>query len=294
MTDEPTDGDNPPAGAPINFWLGADMKEKDSLLISIKDASNATVRKLYHKEGKAGINRIWWNLREDPSTPILIRNKPLYSDWINLGDKRAIPAPGAPTGFAPLVKPGTYTVVLKAGDKEYTQSLKVLKDPNSEGTEADIAGQSTMVGEIKKDLTTAGDMVNQLESIRRQASDLKTLVKEDKNSEVTKAIDALETQLMDIEGNLIQLRVTPQGQSALRYPAQVVEKLQYLGSAVETADFQPADQHREVHQMLQKRLQDVQRRYNQFLEKDLPAFQEVMKKNNLNGPIIIKATLKNP
>src|SRR5882672_5229703 len=56
MFDDQSDGDNPPLGAPINYWLSADAK--DSLLISIKDANNNVVRKLYHKEGKAGVNRV--------------------------------------------------------------------------------------------------------------------------------------------------------------------------------------------------------------------------------------------
>jgi hypothetical protein len=93
---------------------------------------------------------------------------------------------------------------------------------------------------------------------------------------------------------LIQLTVAPEGQSSLRYPAQVVEKLQYLGNSVETADFRPTDQHQEVHQVLQKRLNDAQSKYNQLIDHDLPAIQEQLKKNNISGPIVIKNALKAP
>ena len=292
MSDDPTDGVSAPDGASINFWLGKEMGEKDSLAITIKDANQAVVRTLYHKSGKVGINRIWWNLREDPSTKVILRNKPLYSDWINLGDKRAIPAPQA-RGFSPLVKPGDYTVVLKFGDKDFTQPLKILKDPNSEGTLADIDAQVSLEAEIKKDLNQAAEMINQMESIRQQAADLKERVKDGASPDVMKAIESLENQLVEIEGTLIQLRTAPQGQSALRYPAQTVEKLNYLGGAIETADFKPADQHKEVQQVLQKRLQETQSKYNQFMERDLPAFEDVMKKNNLPGPIILKKVVKN-
>lgn len=293
MFDDQSDGDNPPDGAPINYWLSTDVKDKDSLLITIKDANNAMVRKLYHK-GKAGVNRIWWNLREDPSPSILIRNKPLYADWINLGDKRSYESPSLSTGLSPLVKPGNYSVTLKYGEKEFTQPLKVLKDPKSEGTEAQIGLQNAMIGEIKGDLTDAAGIVNQLEWLRRQASDLKAILQDQKNPEVTKAIDGLEAEAIEIEGNLIQMKITPQGQGGIRFPAQVVEKLRYLAGAVETADFQPTDQHREVHQGLKKRLLDSQTRFNQLLDKDLPAFNELMKKNNFNGPIILKAKSANP
>ena len=197
-------------------------------------------------------------------------------------------APTAPKGFAPLVLPGTYTVTLKVGDKEYSQPLKVLRDPNSEGTDADIVAQKNALNEIKKDLSNAADIINQMEWLRRQAADLKSIAEDQKNNEVTKAVEGLEKKLIEVEGDLIQLKVTPQGQGVIRWPAQVVEKLEYLGGAIETADFAPADQHKEVQQVLEKRLQDSQTKFNQLLEKDLPAFQDLLKKNNFNGPIIMK------
>ena len=286
MFDDQSDGDNPPPGAPLNYWLSADAT--DSVKITIKDAANAVVRTMYHR-GKAGLNRVWWDLREDPSTAIIVRTKPLFADWITLNDKRAMPAPSTPTGLAPLVLPGSYTVVLKVGDKELTQPLKVLKDPNSEGTDADIVAQKKLVDQIKKDMSNAAEMINQIEWLRRQGEDLKSVADDAKNPEATKAIDAFEQQLIELEGTLIQLRVTPQGQGTLRFPAQVVEKLQYLGGAIETADFAPADQHGEVHQVLQQRLQDSQRKFNQLVEKELPALQETLKKNNFNGPVLTKS-----
>jgi photosystem II stability/assembly factor-like uncharacterized protein len=285
MFDDQSDGDNPPPGASINYWVNADVK--DSVMISVKDASNNVVRKMYHK-GKTGINRVWWDLREDPSTEIVMRNKPLYADWITLNDKRTMKAPSASRGFSPLVLPGNYTVVLKVGDKEYSQPIKVLKDPNSEGTEADILAQKNLLNDIKKDLSQAAEIINQLEWIRRQASDLKAISEDQKNTEVTKAIETLEKQAVEIENNLIQLKIIPQGQSVIRWTEQVVEKLQYLGGATEIADFAPADQHKEVHQVLQKRLQDSQIKFNQFIEKDLDAFHDQLKKNNFNGTIVLK------
>ncbi len=290
MFDDQSDGENPPPGAPVNYWLQNDAK--DSLSIIIKDSKNEVVRKINHL-GKAGFNRVWWDLREDPSTAIIMRNKPLFAEWINMTDKRAVAAPSSPKGFAPMVKPGEYTVTIKIGDKELIQPLKVLKDPNSDGTDADIEMQSKAVMEVKKDLSSAAELINQLEWIRRQASDLKSIAEDQKNTEVIKAIDELEQQAVDIEGALIQLKITSQGQGGIRWQAQVVEKLQYLGRAIETADFAPADQHLEVQQVLQKRLQESKIKYDQFIEKDLPAFQDVLKKNNFNNPVIIKSSKLN-
>ena len=285
MFDDQSDGDNPPAGTPINYWVSSDVK--DSVMISVKDASGAVVRKMYHK-GKAGLNRVWWDLREDPSTAIVMRNKPLFAEWITLNDKRAGTAPTSTRGFSPLVLPGNYTISLKVGDKEYSQPLKLLKDPNSEGTDADVIAQKNLVDQIKKDISSAVEMVNQLEWIRRQGADLKSIAEDQKNTEVVKEIETLEQRAVDLENNLIQLKITGQGQGGTRWPAQVIEKLQYLGGTAEIADFAPADQYKEVHQVLQKRLQDSQAKYNQLVDKDLPLFHDILKKNNFNGTIVIK------
>ncbi len=285
MFDDQSDGDNPPAGAPINYWVSADVK--DSVMISIKDASNNVVRKMYHK-GKAGLNRVWWDLREDPSTALVMRNKPLYAEWITLNDKRAVNAPTSSRGFSPLVLPGNYTVTLKVGDKEFTHPQKVLKDPNTEGTDADILAQKNLVDQIKKDLSSAAELVTQLEWIRRQGADLKSIAEDQKNNEVVKEIESLEQRAVDLENNLIQLKITGQGQGGTRWPSQIIEKLQYLGGTTETADFAPADQYKEVHQVLEQRLQENKNKFNQLMEKDLPAFHELLKKNNFNGSIITK------
>ena len=285
MFDDQSDGDNPPEGTPLNYWVSADVK--DSVMISIKDAGNNVVRKMYHK-GKAGLNRVWWDLREDPSTALVMRNKPLYAEWITLNDKRATKSPTSPKGIAPLVSPGTYTVILKVGDKEWSQPLKVLKDPNTEGTEADIVAQKGFMDQIKKDMSSAAEMVNQLEWIRRQGADLKSIAEDQKNNEVVKEIESLEQRAIELENNLTQLKITGQGQGGTRWPAQVIEKLQYLGGTAEIADFAPADQYKEVHQVLQQRLQEDKNKFNQLIEKDLPAFHELLKKNNFNGTIITK------
>lgn len=281
MFDDPSAGENPPVGTPINYWLSTEAK--DSLTITISDANNAVVRTLRQK-GKAGINRLWWDLREDTSTPIISRNKPLNADWIALGDKRAIPAPAAPGGLTPLVKPGTYKVILKAGDKTYTQSLTVLKDPNSEGSEADIAAQYELVSTIKKDINSIAASVNQIEWVRRQLSDLKAAIKDQKDvDEVNKSIDTLNAKLIGAEETYLQLKIP----SGIRWTAQTTEKLIYLASAVETADFPPTKQHLDVYELLKKRLLESQARTQKIMTMDVPAFLEQLKKSHINSPIVL-------
>ncbi len=282
MFDDPSAGENPPVGAPINYWLSTEAT--DSLTITITDASKVPIRQLHHK-GKAGVNRLWWDLREDPSTAIIARNKPINAHWVSLGDKRAIPAPAVPRGLTPLVKPGTYIVIIKVGDKEYSQPLKVIKDPNSDGSEADITAQYELVSTIKKDLNSVAGQVNQLEWVRRQLADMKEMIADRKETDdASKAIDSLAAKLTGVEETFVQLKMP----SGIRWNAQTTEKLLYLASAVETADFPPAQQHMDVYKVLKQRLQESQARAKQLMETELPVFMDRLKKYNVNSPIVLK------
>src|SRR5882672_5849995 len=81
-----------------------------------------------------------------------------------------------------LLPPGTYTVKLLVGGTDaapgqtLSQQLLVRKDPNSEGTEADINAQVALLFELRKDLENAADMVNQIEVIRSQLTSITSLL----------------------------------------------------------------------------------------------------------------------
>ena len=88
-----------------------------------------------------GFNRVWWDFTGEGPTEIRLRTKPLYSDWFPMPDEGyRVGGGGFGGGGGPIQPPGTYTVTLLVDDEEMgTQPLTVLKDPNSEGTMADIA-----------------------------------------------------------------------------------------------------------------------------------------------------------
>ena len=81
------------------------------------------------------------------------------------------------------------------------------------------------------------------------------------------------------------MRLTGAGQDGIRWPAKLAGKLGYLASVVETADFPPNDQQREVHQILKDRLTLYDKQFNNILRNELPAFDRLMKKHNLTGII---------
>jgi photosystem II stability/assembly factor-like uncharacterized protein len=163
---DPTAGQNPTYGASINYYLKT--APSGEVKIRIEDAKGQTVRTLTGTK-TAGINRVYWDLRGEQTKEVRLRTSPAYAPEIRNGPDgwRLAPEGGR---MSVLLPPGTYAVKLFVGGAESTssQQLIVRKDPNSEGTEADINAQLALLFELRKDLENAADMVNQIEMIRSQ------------------------------------------------------------------------------------------------------------------------------
>ena len=223
-----------------------------------------------------GINRVWWDLRTEPSTQIKLRTSPLYADWVELNDDRWRPAPRG-TSITVLSAPGTYTVTLVVDGVESSQSLEVLKDPHSEGSLVDVQQQTAMLSDLRNDLSEAAEMVNQIEWARRQLHDTRAVL-EDRgaNEEALLAAEQLDQSLIELEESLIQLRSTGTGQDYVRWPAKLVSRLEYLAGTVGVSDFPPTDPSREVHDVLKERLSDVAARLDALWAGELAQFNVLL------------------
>ncbi len=234
-------------------------------------------------QGSPGINRIWWNLRDEPSTQIKLRTKPLYADWVDLG------ADGWRSGgqnLSMLVPPGTYTVTLDVNGESQSQELVVLKDPNSEGTEANIRVQMAMFSELRDDYEVVVGMVNRLEWVRRQLYDLNRVL-EDRGDvpEVLEAATELDEKLIAAEGNLIRLLGTGTGQDGVRWAPKLAEEIRYLAGAVATGDFAPTDQAREVQVILNEKVMRYRVEVDELLRTDVAGFNRLLRDRSM-APVI--------
>lgn len=119
-------GENPPAGAIMDFWLRA----AGEVTLSFHAAGGAEVARQRH-QGVAGLNRVTWNLSHgDPGQP----------------------ETAAPRG--PLVVPGTYTVRLSAAGVTAEQRLEVREDPRIEAAPAVRAAWTATLlalGQLRRD-----------------------------------------------------------------------------------------------------------------------------------------------
>ena len=214
-----------------------------------------------------------------------MRTSPAYAPDIKVGPDGTRNAPGAGR-LSILMPPGTYTVKLSVAGQEFSQPLIVKKDLNSGGTEADLTTQHTMMLELRADLESGSQMVNQIEFIRSQLEKLMASLSAGTDSAAVKsATDAFDKKLIDIEEELIQRRLTGQGQDAVRWPPKLLTKISYLAGGLASGDFGPTKQQREVQALLKQQLGVVRQRLGSVLSQDLPTFNKLLADSNIKTVI---------
>jgi len=109
-------GANPPAGALVSYYLGADA-DGASIVITASDGS--LVRRLPAPATAGIIHRIAWDLRHEPP--------PSEPDTGAVEALPTLPHPITPRG--PFVSPGVYTATLQAGGTSAQRTLVVESDP---------------------------------------------------------------------------------------------------------------------------------------------------------------------
>src|SRR5215204_5322459 len=276
--DDPTTGENPQYGASINYYLKAVSAAAPR--VTILDDKGGVVR-AFNGTGTAGINRVHWDLRYEASAEVRLRTSPMYAPHIVPGPNGRL-APGTNT-LAILAPPGNYTVKLTVNGVDHTQPLVVRKDPNSGGTEGDISAQTTALIAVRNDLNQAADAVHRIEAARVQIDAIARTVDD---STVKRAAGTLAQQLMDVEMNLVDLRLTGGGQDGVRFAAKLISKIGYLANGMAASDHKPTDQHGEVRQLLNAELRTHLTALDGLIAKELAAFNELLRQRNVPNVVV--------
>ncbi len=178
--------------------------------------------------------------------------------------------------------PGTYTVTLEVGGQSMSQQLEVRKDPNSEGSLADIGAQLDFVAAVRDDYVEAARLINRVEWVRSQMYDMRPVFEDqDGFDDIIAAAEALDEQLIVAEQKLIRMTTTGTGQDGVRYPTMVAGRLRYLAQAAGTADFRPTDQMGEVHDVLRAQLMEYGAELESLLGGRLQDFNRMLQEKGM-------------
>ncbi len=296
-------GQNPRYGADLNYYVGASLAEdtaaldstarrdstaKQAAKVTILDARGDTVRTLDGTR-RAGINRVYWDLRHAPAKEPHLRTPPPGKSWVPIPQRgwRTVVSWDLDLSQAgPLVEPGTYTVKIKIGTTELSQPLTVLKDPNTAGTDQDVRQQVAFGLQLRAELDSVVGLINRIEWLRKQLGDLATqladssTVKDDSvGKALAKGAGDLEQKLIAVEGDLFDVNLTGGREDAFRNPMKLYGRLSaLLSDALENgADFAPTSQQQAVNQLYQGRLGDAAQRFGQLLQQDMAQFRQQLR-----------------
>ncbi len=279
---DPSAGQNPPYGASLNYWIKTESK--DSASFTVLDGAGKVVR-TFKGPAKAGLNRVWWDLRFEPSKAAKLLTPPLYAPDISVGLAGRTAPDGVRLGV--LAPPGTYTVKVSAAGQQATQPLTVLKDPGSGGSEAEIRVQTDLLNAIRSDLDSVVTMINTLELTRSQLVSLRNVLADDSTmAGIRTDADSLEKKLIAVEHDLIQLQLTGRGQDDVRYPMKLMGRLGWLADGVGSSDLGPTTQQFEVHQLLEGQMRASRAKLDALMQTDVATFNARLAQKRGQGVLI--------
>jgi photosystem II stability/assembly factor-like uncharacterized protein len=325
-------GKNPPYGASIEYWLKTPVKdpgdsesaesapatgqenapaltelereeqEKEKakakpIEITILDASGRKLRSL-RGTNKAGLNRVYWDLRYEPTFPVRLRTTPAGNPRVweekrfRGQEHRGVFYYGIrETRRGPLVPPGSYTVTLSVdGKPQPPQSLTVLKDPNTGRSDADVLAATELSLAIYRETNSAARMINQIEWTRKQLADLRRMLKASQAAAADfEAVEAFERDVQAVEDRLLQPTLAEADEKSFRGELELYLKLLWLQAEVGAgaadvsgnADFPPTRAEREVYELLSGQLAEARKAFDALYGTALASFNETMRARGL-------------
>jgi hypothetical protein len=181
----------------------------------------------------------------------------------------------------PLASPGKYQARLDAAGKVLTASFEIRKDPRLSATQQDFDKQLSLLLQIRDKLSETHEAILQIRDARRQIDDLATRYKDlPAGKAAADAARELARKLTAVEEELYQTKLQS-SQDPLNYPIKLNNKLAALAGVVASADAAPTDQSYQLHEELAAKINAQLRTLQSLMEKDLAAFNKLIRDNNL-------------
>ena len=283
-------GQNPPAGAVIDFYLKDAPKADTEAKVEILDASGKVIRKYSSTEynsleepldpdekkpekqlkPEAGLNRFVWDLRYEEA-----RHVPGYYLWEYGGGSRG-----------PVAVPGHYQVRVTVGSQTQTAGFDVKLDPRVKVSQGDLEAQFSLLLETRDELSRVYDTVNQIQDVRSQLAGLKRRLPENASAKtIVSAADDLEKKLVAVRGDLINLDIDA-NEDSLAYPPQLDGKLAYLAMDAGSADSAPTEAEVRQLEKLKRQSGEFIARWEDIQKRDLAAFQKLAAEGSLSTVVV--------
>ncbi|PJB13173.1 MAG: glycosyl hydrolase [Flavobacteriales bacterium CG_4_9_14_3_um_filter_40_17] len=262
-----TEGTNHPNGVMTYYYISDSEKE---VRLEYLNAQGDTLKTFSNKakknklEVKKGANLFVWNTVSDGAE----RLPDMILWWANLNGPKAVP--------------GTYQVRLVV-DKEavQTQSFKILPNPRSEATVADMQKQFDFITEVNATVDKAHKSIKKIRKINEQLTAFEKQYKDNEaGKDLLEQAKEIKKGFTEVEEALYQTQ-NRSGQDPLNFPIRLTNKLGHLNSLVGLNDFAPTVQDIAVKNELTTQINDQLSTFDKLVDKKVKAFNEAFNKLNL-------------
>jgi photosystem II stability/assembly factor-like uncharacterized protein len=187
----------------------------------------------------------------------------------------------------PLSPPGTYTVRMTAGGVSESKTFKLVPDPRSEATLADLVEQFDFLVKIRDRVTEANDAVKTSRWVKYELDDRQGKMTGAMARQLATRAQRLATAISAAEAEIYQVQ-NQSNQDPLNYPIKLNNKIAALNGNVASAPFKPTKQAYDVFTELSGKLQIELERMNKAIAEQLPAINDILRRAGL-APIEVKA-----
>jgi hypothetical protein len=286
---EPRTGYRLARSGSVDFTFTLKAAPKDTLALELLDSAGVVVRAM-RAIGRAGANRISWDMRHDGPKQVELRTTPPDNPaiWDEPRFRRNPTRPinhwgiQGPQRTGPVASPGRYTLRLKVDSAWYTQAFRVAKDPSLASTDADLLASTRAQVRIRDDLNASVDMINRLEIMRRQIEDLRKSETVDGGAKA--ALADLDGKMLNVELRLLTRSDLHSDDKWYVEQYRVYMNLIWLFGEVGTgagdvaggAEFRPTDASLATLTEIERDLAAAKSAFTNLMDRDLPAFNASM------------------
>jgi photosystem II stability/assembly factor-like uncharacterized protein len=268
-------GDNPPAGAIIDYFLKTKLPAGEEITLEILDAGGKVLRKYSNHKKEKFEQPVEWPDRQTPAEQLPDTAGMNRFVW-DLRIENPVQIPGAfyadegPRG--PVVNPGSYTVRMRTLNRTQSAPLEVVLDPRLKETVStgDIGAHWDLASKTTDDIEVLHRTVNQMRALRTDLGKVQqpSVTSHGSNAPVAAAA-AFDRKMALIEEQLIQVNMKA-SEDNLRYPNQLNEQYDTFIATVDGDDVRPTEAQHQVYVELHSRLDEQLEKWKSLLDTELP------------------------
>jgi photosystem II stability/assembly factor-like uncharacterized protein len=289
-------GQNPPAGAIIDYFVPASSSSAVPVSLDILDQAGLVIRHYAssdkapepHDEGQVpwywirraqilsgapGMHRFTWDLHyaPAPNAPLAYPIAAIYHNT-------------EPVPTSPWVLPGSYRLRLTVGNESLTQTLEVVMDPRVKTPPAGLQQQFMLSKTVYEDIVAAEKALDQLKASKPQIHALLqrggSVVVSQRLEAFAEASDALEGST-DLDFALADKDDEPKPPTAEKTLTALVEKLRALLDALQDADVAPTTQQGAAVAAAHRQFESLMKTWSTMKSHDLTRLNALLKESSL-------------